>query len=374
MNADERNAGLVERLPEIDDRWRDAFRAVPRHLFIPERAWCVSGAGSRGQVIDQAADPERWLDAVYSNIPIVTQVDDGAADIADLANRHHDFTSSSSMPGIVATELDLLDPYEGDKVLEIGTGTGWTAALLAHRLGPEHVTSVEIDPALHEAAAENLKRAGHSPRLVLGDGTEGWPEGGPYDHVHVTCGVRRVPHAWIAQTRPGGTIVLPWMTGWGGHMVRLTVAAGGTAVGRFHHPCGFMLLRSQRGAGGQVEGDYRDSRTDLDPRRVARPGRDADLALGGMLPGVNRAFGEVDDGEFRLWLSSADSEAEVRHMPGDRQAVVRQRGPRDLWDEAEAAFLRWVCLGSPGRDRFGLTVTAEEQYVWLDLPDRQVTP
>ncbi|WP_432934713.1 hypothetical protein ACQPZZ_09780 [Microbispora sp. CA-135349] len=156
------------------------------------------------------------------------------------------------------------------------------------------------------------------------------------------------------------------------HLIRLTVARDGTAVGRFHQPCGFMLLRSQRDSGGQAEGEHRESGTDLDPRRVVRSGRDADTALGSMLPGVNRAYGEVDDGEFRMWLSSADSEAEVRYMPGDRQAVVHQRGPRDLWDEVEAAFLRWAGLGSPGRDRLGLAVTPEEQYVWLDLPERRL--
>ncbi|MEV7806458.1 hypothetical protein AB0O28_26275 [Microbispora sp. NPDC088329] len=195
--------------------------------------------------------------------------------------------------------------------------------------------SIEIDPALHEAAAGNLKGAGHSLRLVLGDGAEGWPEGGPYDRVHVTCGVRRVPHAWVARTRPGGAIVLPWMTGWGGHLIRLTVARDGTAVGRFHQPCGFMLLRSQRDSGGQAEGEHRESGTDLDPRRVVRSGRDADTALGSMLPGVNRAYGEVDDGEFRLWLSSADSEAEVRYMPGC---------PRTLADHGD--------VGAGGRPAF----------------------
>ncbi|MEW9532747.1 methyltransferase domain-containing protein [Microbispora sp. NPDC049125] len=365
MNAGERAARLADRLPVADERWREAMRAVPRHLFIPDQAWCLPGDGSPGYPIDRGGEPERWLDAVYSAAAIITQVDDGATDVAEGGG---DYTSSSSMPEIVAAELELLDPYDGDEVLEIGTGTGWTAALLAHRLGPDSVTSVEIDPAVHEAAAGNLKRAGYAPRVVLGDGADGWPEGGPYDRVHVTCGATRVPYAWIAQTRPGGMIVFPWMSGWGGHLTRLTVTADGAAGGGFHQACGFMLLRSQRAAPGGIEGDYRDSGTLLDPRRIARAGHGAEVALAGLLPDVSRVHREEDDGRFRLWVTSAGSEAQVHHAPGYRQAAVHQRGPRDLWDEVEAAFMRWVSWGSPGRDRFGLTVTAEEQYVWLDRP------
>ncbi|WP_310737975.1 methyltransferase domain-containing protein [Microbispora sp. H10949] len=359
------SAHLIAQLQGLDSRWADAMRAVPRHLFIPDQAWCSPDA-KPGYLIDRTADPDGWLDAVYSNTAIVTQLDDGTT---DLSAGSGDYTSSCSMPSIVAAGLDLLDPYDGDEVLEIGTGTGWTAGLLAHRLGDGNVTSVEIDQAVLTAATSNLKNAGRLPRLVLGDGSAGWPDGKPYDRVHVTCGVDEVPHAWVEQTRPAGLIVFPWMPRWeAGHLTRLTVTGDGTAVGRFYRGCSFMMLRSQRRGVPKAAGDYRESSTYLDPRRIVRSSVGADVVVAGMIPDLNGRHADEDNGDFHLWLWSADSDAQVHYSPEYKRVAVLQRGPRDLWNELEAAFLWWVSSGSPGRERFGLTVTPEGQYVWLDSP------
>ncbi|MEU8192191.1 methyltransferase domain-containing protein [Microbispora amethystogenes] len=371
---EEHVAAMLAGLGDLDPEWRQALEAVPRHLFIPDRAWCAPEDGSEGFVIDRQKDPEGWFAAIYQqNAPIITQLDDGNLDIGEAGQGGVDYTSSSSAPGIVARGLDLLDPYAGDEVLEIGTGTGWTAALLAYRLGDANVTSIEIDPAVHAAAGVNLKAAGYAPHLVLGDGTEGWPQGALFNGVHVTCGVREVPRAWVEQTRPGGVIVVPWMPGWeAGHMLKLTVTGDGTAVGRFHGSCAFMLLRSQRPVLPAYSDDFRDSGTDLDPRRVVRSSFGADIAVAGLLPGVDATHTDEDDGGFHLWVWSGDSDAQVHYSPDYKRAAVHQRGPRDLWDEVEEAFLRWLGWGSPGRDRFGLTVTPEGQHVWLDRPDNVI--
>ncbi|MCG5219906.1 methyltransferase domain-containing protein [Streptosporangium soli] len=361
---------LADRLPDLDGRWRDAVRAVPRHLFIPDRAWCLPGEGP-GYLIDRAAEPAGWEHAVGSaESAIVTQIADGATGVAE---GRGEYTSSGSAPGVVAAELGLLDPYDGDEILEVGTGTGWTAALLSHRLGDENVTSVEIDPSVLAVAEENLRKAGRSPQLVLGDGTKGHPEAAPYDRVHVTCGVREVPYAWVEQTRPGGVIVLPWIAGWeGAHLVGLTVTGDGTAVGVFHRACGFMPLRSQRWAHPLLEGDFRRSSTLLDPRRVVRSSYGAEVAVAGMLPRVCGTYAEEEGGGFRVWLWSEDSEANARYSPEYKRIAVWQRGARDLWEELAAAFLRWVSWGSPDRDRFGMTVTPEGQHIWRDTPGNPV--
>ncbi|GII64530.1 protein-L-isoaspartate O-methyltransferase [Sphaerisporangium krabiense] len=365
MSIDQRITGLSGRLSGLDDRWRAAFHAVPRHLFIPERAWYHSPDGP-DHLIDRSVDPDAWMDAVYSDAPIVTQLDDGATDIAEGKGA---FTSSSSMPSAVAATLRPLDPYDGDEVLEIGTGTGWTAGLLAHRLGDEHVTSIEIDPAVHAVAAENLRRSGHSPRLVLGDGAVGYADGAPYDRVHVTCGVSEVPYPWIEQARPGGAIVLPWTPRrQGGYLTVLTVVGDGTAVGRFHGGVGFMPLRSQRWARPQLEGDHRRSSTSLDPRRVVRSSTGADIAVAGLLPDVYVTHADQEDGGFHLSLWSDRSDAQVHYAPDHKRVAVLQRGPRDLWDEVEAAYLRWVSWGTPSKERFGMTVTPQGQHIWLDSP------
>jgi protein-L-isoaspartate O-methyltransferase len=370
MTVDEHIAALTDRLTGVDDRWRDTMRQVPRHLFIPDKAWCVPDDGASGYLIDRSTDPEAWMRAVYSNSAIITQIDDGAGDIAKGAG---DYTSSASEPVVVAAALDLLDPYDGDEVLDVGTGTGWTAALLAHRLGDENVTSVEIDEPVHLTAAENVKRAGFSPRLVLRDGAQGWTEGAPYDRIHVTCGVCEVPYAWVEQTRPGGMIVLPWMPRWaGGHLARLSVTGDGRAVGGFYGGCSFMMLRSQRWSLPEREGDHRRSATYLDPRRVVRSSYGAEVAIAGMLPDVRGTHADQEGGEFHVWLWTDDSDAQAHYAPDYKRAAVLQRGPRSLWDELEAAYLRWVSWGSPGRDRFGLTVTPDGQHIWLDTPDNVV--
>ena len=72
------------------------------------------------------------------------------------------------------------------------------------------MTSIEVDPGIAAQAAATLTTVRHAPRLITGDGADGYPPGAPYDRVHSTCAVAQIPHAWIEQTRPGGLIVTPW--------------------------------------------------------------------------------------------------------------------------------------------------------------------
>lgn len=373
--ASEAAAALADRLAAaghpIDERWREALRAVPREVFIPEIGLACPNDGSTPYVINRTVDPDQWRGAVYSDTAIVTQLDDGATDLTTATG---DYSSSASAPGILLDFLALLDVYDGDEVLEIGTGTGWTAALLAARLGDERITTIEVDPAVAGRAEANLKAAGHTPHVVVGDGAYGHPAGGPYDRVHVTCGVTTVPYAWVEQTRPGGQIVFPWMPGHlTGHVTRLTVADD-AAIGRFHGLCGYMIMRSQRFTDPPTAEPDRDSATSLDPRRIARASQGADIAIAALLPGLHTVIAEHDDDTFHMWLSDATSSAYVLYSPDYRQSAVHQSGPRDLWDELHDAFLTWIAWGQPTRDRFGLTVTRDRQYVWLDDPDRPIEP
>jgi protein-L-isoaspartate(D-aspartate) O-methyltransferase len=214
-------------------------------MFVPDRAWCTPDDGP-GYLIDRGKDPAEWLKAAYADMAIVTQLDDGATDITAGEGV---YTSSLSAPSVILAGLSLLDPREGDRVLEIGTGTGWTAALLSRLVGDENVTTIEVDQATFAEAAQNLSTAGCHPRLVLGDGAAGWPQGAPYDRVHVTCGVVTVPYEWVRQTRPGGVVVFPLMAAANsGQLTRATVDAAGTATGYFYGEVNYMMLRAQRGA------------------------------------------------------------------------------------------------------------------------------
>lgn len=187
-----------------------------------------------------------------------------------------------------------------------------------------------------------------------------------------------MPLAWIEQTRPGGRIVLPWMPGNPvGYQVRLDVLGDGTAIGRLHRPANYMLLRSQRKERIWNPHDADDAKrttTRLDPREIDRGGRAAELVIVATVPDVAWFPVPEDDGSFSLLLFERGrpdgSWAECDYEPGRDGFEVTQCGARRLWDEVSAAYLRWVSLGRPVLDRFGLTVTREGQHVWLDNPDR----
>ncbi|MEU7744034.1 methyltransferase domain-containing protein [Nonomuraea sp. NPDC049158] len=364
-----------EEAGDISEPIKDAVRAVPRHLFIPPVGLVVEEG--EPYLIDREADPRTWWDTVYSRSIIVTQLDDGATALSELRG---DSTSSASAPSTVADLLNHLRPEPGHRVLEVGTGTGYTAALLSHLVGDQgEVTSIEVDPRVAEQAAKNLAASGTHPRLVIGDGALGHPDREPYDRVHVTCGIRTIPYAWVKQTRPGGVIVLPWHPGYGtSHALRLEVQDDGTAVGRVVGYAGYMMMRSQRLRPGEDPPpgkQRRHYRTALDPRALDRLGAGADLAIGA-LTGLrsHTTEGADEDGEYvRTWVHDPDdvrSWAVATWRPGSVDHGVQQVGDRPVWDEVVQAYARWVSWGGPHWRRYGLTVAPDGQSVWLDTPER----
>ncbi|MGH3495148.1 MAG: methyltransferase domain-containing protein, partial [Sciscionella sp.] len=102
-----------------------------------------------------------------------------------------DISSSASRPDVVASMLAVLDVEAGMTVCEIGTGTGYNAAVLAARLGAENVTTIEIDPEIAARARRSLRATGHDVTVVTGDGALGYPPRAPYDRVIATASVQR---------------------------------------------------------------------------------------------------------------------------------------------------------------------------------------
>lgn len=337
----------------VTEPWRAALRAAPRHLFAPDVAWVAPYGGAPVSPIDRGADPSGWLDAVYRpDQALVTQFDDGNIGLREggpggaCGADGADSTSSLSAADVVMEFLTLLEPYDGDEVLDIGTGTGWTAALLSARLGEDRVTSIEVDPQVAEEARGNLGKAGIAPELVVGDGTKGHPDRAPYDRIHVTAGVRDIPYAWVEQLRDGGMLVLPWMPGVEGHKVRLTRMPDGTAIGTFAGGAYYMMLRSQRSGPAADPGERRTSKTAVDPRRVVRASYGLDVALIGSMPGVRLTADWRDDHSCTLWLDDGESYAAVQYHPDSAHYAVMQSGPRNLWDEAENVLFQWVAWAS----------------------------
>ncbi|WP_307806436.1 methyltransferase domain-containing protein [Streptomyces sp. FH025] len=363
---------------DVAPEWRKAAEAIPRHRFLPDRVW-LSDDDDLLTLCDREREPERWFAAAYGDVPVVTQIDDGQEpeDLSDAIP-----SSSASAPSIVFKMLELLDLAPGMRVLEIGAGTGFNAALLSHRLGDINVTTIEIDPAVAELASSNLNGLGYAPTVVCGDGSLGWSAQAPYDRVVATCSVQRVPYAWVDQTRPGGTVLAPWENPWiSGGLLRLTVGDDGTATGRFTPDSSFMLIRTQRRDlrlfRDVVMDDHVpvESTTTLDPWAVADSAFETQFALGHRLGDLWYAWDhdpDFDDVETRLWVSTTDgtSWAAVDWDGGDdtERYPVWQHGPRRLWDEVEAAHDWWLANDRPGPARFGLTVTPDGQWAWLDDP------
>lgn len=195
----------------LGDAWYQAFADVPREHFVPQFA-VRTAAGMTGY---GAADPD-FLETVYSDVPLITHRD-----------RHGQAVNSLTRPRVMAAMLEALGPTDGT-VLEVGTGTGYSAALLTHRLGEAAVVSVDIDPGLVDAARQRLAALGRRPLLAVGDGTLGYPGRAPFGGLVATCPLPRIPATWLAQVRPGARIVANLGPG----VVALTVGTDGTASGR----------------------------------------------------------------------------------------------------------------------------------------------
>jgi protein-L-isoaspartate(D-aspartate) O-methyltransferase len=153
----------------FDPRVMATMAKVPRHLFVP-------------------ADGQ---DYAYANGPLPI----GCG-------------QTISQPYIVALMTDLLACGPGDRVLEVGTGSGYQAAVLSRLVG--QVYTLEIIPLLAKAATERLARLGYdNVSIRQGDGHHGWPEQAPFDGILVTAAARAIPPALVDQLRPGARLVIP---------------------------------------------------------------------------------------------------------------------------------------------------------------------
>jgi protein-L-isoaspartate(D-aspartate) O-methyltransferase len=189
---------------------REAFLAVPRHLFLP------------GEPAAKA----------YEDIAIAVKSDADGIPV-----------SASSQPAIMAIMLEQLGLAAGQRVLEIGTGTGYNAALIAQIVGDSRsVVTIDVDPDLVDQARASLAAAGFAGvTAVCGDGAEGVVGHAPYDRIIVTAGVWDLAPQWLAQLGPGGRIVAPISV----RGIQLAVGferAGACWVAKSAQRCGFIRV------------------------------------------------------------------------------------------------------------------------------------
>jgi protein-L-isoaspartate(D-aspartate) O-methyltransferase len=147
----------------------DAMRAVPRHEFVPET----------------------YRNSAYADTPLPIGLD-----------------QTISQPYIVALMTELVEPKPEHRILEVGTGSGYQAAVIGRIV--KEVYSIEIIPQLAQSASERLKRLGYANIAVReGDGYQGWPDRAPFDGILVTAGATDVPKPLIDQLKPGGRMIIP---------------------------------------------------------------------------------------------------------------------------------------------------------------------
>ena len=173
MEFEVQKSRLIEELRQhgISERVLNAMRSVPRHLFVPEKE-------------------QRHAYADYP-LPI-------------------GWGQTISAPHMVAIMCDLLDIQDGMKILEIGAGSGYHAAVMAELVGSGHVYAVETIEGLAQFARDNLKKAGiTNVTVIVEDGSLGLPGYAPYDRISVACASPEILDTLTAQLKEGGKLVIP---------------------------------------------------------------------------------------------------------------------------------------------------------------------
>lgn len=361
--ADEIAAGN----PTLDPSWRDAVAAVPRELFVDDAFFRHVGTGWTPVRRAESGDAE-WLGMVYTDSTWVTQVD--GRDVADVDGPITGSpTSSATLPSLVVRTAQVADLQPGQRVLEVGTGSGYSTAVLCHRLGAENVVSVEYDAGLAATAAAHLRAAGYTPTLAVGDGLRGCGEHADYDAVTATCSVRYIPPQWFWQLNDGGSItttICGWMQVAG--LIRLVLDDEGTAHGRFTADnITYMLARPHERPPSplffKIDGDTTPTR--VDPALLEQ----WEARFVAQLSAPSAELMETGSG---IILRDVATGSQAWTEPKGGGWIVHQHGPLRLWDQVEDALAQWQQAGAADLSEFGMTATPDSQTVWIGSPQARV--
>jgi len=357
LDAAFRGYGVPDGLPP---RFRDAVTATSRHRFV--HRFRIDD----GPLRDNDADPAQNLPDIYSDA-VMRHVDA----VGDL------LPSSNSQPSYVLFLLHLLSLEQGQAVLEIGSGSGWLAAIMAHLVGPEgRVVGIELLPDLAAQSRADLEALSFgNVTVITGDGTHGHAAGAPYDRAIITAATWDVPTVLLDQVAEGGRVLVPVeLRGDDGCDVTVLQRQGSVLVAERSVPGWFVPLQG----GGQ---DRRADALASPPASEATGRHSLPLGIGGdngAAPAARlfRAFlGRTEPGfvvtapganaGWRPWLATSPAEMAVPPFglaEADGSVALWQAGELVSYSGSTAAarlaraYARWAALGLPGAGAFRLEV------------------
>jgi protein-L-isoaspartate(D-aspartate) O-methyltransferase len=323
-----------------------AFRAVPRHRFVMQGFQVYDRESQQMKSYKpETTDKEDWLKLVYQNQVLMVEMGNNP--------------SSSSEPILMAQMLAALDVKTGMRVLEIGAGTGYNAALLAEMVGETgEVVSVDNQAHLIERASAIVKESyGERVKLFTGDGYLGFPDLAPYDRIIATANPPRVPPAWIEQLRIGGKIL--GNIGNGGALLLLERNES-KIEGHFLDHFGFFmpLLNMDDQTEAWLETlDF-----------ASLDSNDFGFFMGGVSPGLYYRFytreNENGSEERVMEFRSGDGKSLVNLQKiGEKGRFVKAKGEDAFLNMVVALVERWHDLGKPKRSDYRVTVEADGRQV-----------
>jgi protein-L-isoaspartate(D-aspartate) O-methyltransferase len=309
------NDAMVDRLIGLGTLWSPrliaAFRATPRHAFLHRVYQYQRRAGRWREVATRDPGPDE-LRLLYSDRALITRLARASTTQAPVP------ISSSSQPSLMAQMLEDLRPAPGGCVLEVGTGTGYNAALLAYLAAPGQVWSIDVDRQVLSEAWEHLNAfAGRHVELRHADGRCGYAEAAPFDRIMVTAATPDLEPAWLEQLAPGGLLLAPLVLAPGLAFVVCGTVADGVFEGRLTRAAYFMPLRAEGEAGGAESDSSPQGPLATMPapwagwfdRRRPRPGwlgLSQSLAFYAFLRGLRLSYQSLPGGEAAFGVAESD--------------------------------------------------------------------
>lgn len=344
--------------------WRAAVEAVPREDFLPAGVFQPDNSGDYTVWEPVRPDTPGYLDLVYQDQSWVTQIDGETIPGQAAGPVEGAPTSSSTLPSLVVRMLEDLDVADGMSVLEIGTGTGYSTALLCQRLGSDLVTSIEVDPEVAGRAAAHLKSAGYDPALIVGDGLEG-AAGRFFDRVIATCSVRVIPRAWLNQAGVPGGRILTTLWGWMDASVLVCLDLDETGHGqgavlpgqvsfmpaRAHQAPPLPILPERAGSSRPtaVTGDVLGNWTARWLAQLACP--------------TAQMVRYSEAGAQRVLMLDRETDSAAWFVEDGGGWTMSQTGTKHLGDRIEDVLERWTAAGEPNQSTFRITVEPGRQMI-----------